>query len=112
MQGNVFSSSSQVIPLSVILTHSCVSLVNHLSHIQQVDLEEECQSTACDLVWSPTDGITQFAPYRQTNTQVLRLEHKERGGQRRYVMKLVCALDCKCCSYSQRSYKFKLRYVM
>ena len=38
----------------------------HLSHLEQVHLEEKAQRTACDLVRSPADGITQFAPYGQT----------------------------------------------
>lgn len=38
----------------------------HLSHFEQVDLEEEAQSAACDLVRSPANGVTQFAPHRQT----------------------------------------------
>lgn len=37
--------------------------VNHLSHIQQVDLEEEPQSTACDLIGSPTNGVAYFAAH-------------------------------------------------
>lgn len=77
---------------------TCVAfpfLVNHLSHIQQVDLEEEAQSAACDLVGSPADGIAQFAPHRQTISLVPWLQDKERAGQRRYVLQLVCASNCK-----------------
>lgn len=70
-------------------------LVNHLSHIQQVDLEEEAQSAACDLVGSPTNGVTQLAPHGQTISMDPWLEDEQRGGERRCVMQLVCASQCK-----------------
>lgn len=41
------------------------ALVNHLSHIKQVDLEEEAQSAACYLVRGSPKSIAQFAPHRQ-----------------------------------------------
>lgn len=53
--------------------------VNHLSHIQQVDLEEEAQGAACDLVGSPSDGVAEFAPHRQAISLGPWLEDKQRG---------------------------------
>lgn len=38
----------------------------HLSHIQQEDLEEEAQSSACDLIGSSADGVAQLAPTGET----------------------------------------------
>ena len=38
----------------------------HLSHIQQEDLEEEAQSSACDLIGGSADGVTQLAPESET----------------------------------------------
>lgn len=56
-----------------------MSPVNHLSHIQQVDLEEEAQGAARDLVGSPADGIAEFAPHRQAISLGPWLEDKQRG---------------------------------
>lgn len=55
-------------------------LVNHLSHVQQVDLEEEAQSAASDLVGRPADGVAQLAPHRQMMSLLLGLEDTHRGG--------------------------------
>lgn len=57
----------------------CVALINHLGNIQQVDLEEEAESAACDLVGSSTNGIAQFAGHRQTTSLWRPLDDKERG---------------------------------
>lgn len=34
--------------------------VTYLSHIQQVDLQEESQRTACQLVWGPSNCIAKL----------------------------------------------------
>lgn len=57
----------------------CHSASDHLSHIQQVDLEEESQSAACDLIGSSTDSVADFAAYRQTFSLDLWLKENERG---------------------------------
>lgn len=57
-----------------------LALLNHLGNIQQVDLEEEAESAACDLVWSPTDRIAQFAEHRQTTALACPLEDKKVRG--------------------------------
>jgi len=72
---------------------SVISLLsNHLSHIQQVDLEEEAQRTACDLVGSPADGIAQFIPHSQTSSLVLRLK----GNEREKTEEIVCLYNHLC----------------
>lgn len=58
-------------------------MFNHLSHIQQVDLEEEPQGAACDLIGSSTNGIAYFAAYRQTISSDVRLEENKSGEQMR-----------------------------
>lgn len=57
-----------------------ICLANHLGDIQQEHLEKEAQSAACDLVGSSTNGITQFAPHRQTISMGLWLEDGQKGG--------------------------------
>lgn len=67
----------------------CPALGNYLCHIEQVDLEEEAKSGACDLVGSPAKGIAQFTEHRQTISLGLQLEEKNTGGQRGNAVRLV-----------------------
>lgn len=55
-------------------------LSSHLSHIQQVDLQEKAQSTSSYLIWRSSNGITQLTPDRQTPFLLLLplLKEKER----------------------------------
>lgn len=64
-------------------------LGNYLCHIEQVDLEEEAKSGACDLVGSPAKGIAHFTEHRQTISLGLQLEEKKRGEQRGNAVMLV-----------------------
>lgn len=55
-----------------------MSNFSHLCHIEQVDLKEEAQSAACDLIGSSTNGVAEFAPDRESTSPLLWLEMKKR----------------------------------
>lgn len=49
----------------------------HLSHVQQVDLQEEAESAACDLVGRAAHGVAQLVAHGQA-VSPFRLEKRER----------------------------------
>ena len=51
---------------------------SHLSHVQQVDLQEEAESTSCDLVGRSADGVAQLVADGQGAPLALRKDREER----------------------------------
>lgn len=74
----------------------CGGVFSHLGHIQQVDLKEEAQGAAGDLVGRPADGIAQLTAHWQAAPLVPLLGKKRRVEKMSCEDKRLCVSAEKC----------------